>query len=308
MNPSAIPVETCSNEQAMLSSSTTSSSLIVNHLIAIIQIIINRTPTTASTYESIILKVILVLSILCSFIVMYTLWNTFHISYHLLLWYEYFFIPIPLITIPNLPKTVTDDDGIVNDDTNTNTNNANQMKNENTTKNQRPSIIDPSRPNIIRCFDPSTDQYLGEVIAMTSEQVDECCRKASIAQKEWCTTSYQQRRIVLRTTQKYIVQHSYDICRVSARDSGKPIIDGYLGEILTTTEKIRTICEMGELWLLPSYRTTGLMFCYKIPRVEYIPYGIIAPIAPWNYPYVKYIYIYIYIYKCIISFLHCHLS
>jgi delta 1-pyrroline-5-carboxylate dehydrogenase len=217
---------------------------------------------------------------------LHTLWDAYHISYHLKVWYEYLFIPVPNMTIHNLPKSVTD-----------HTVGSHNINNENTTKDTdgkqqqqqpivpRPSLlIDPQRPNMIQCYDPSTDEHLGEVIVMTPEQVHDCCQKASIAQQRWCRTTFAQRRLVLRTIQQYIIQNADFICRMSALDSGKPMIDGYLGEILTTTEKIRTICSMGEIWLLPSYRSTGVMFCYKIPRVEYVPYGIIAPIAPWNYP------------------------
>ena len=211
--------------------------------------------------------------------VLHTLWNAYHLSYHLTVWYEYLFLPVPNLTIPNLPKSVTEDRNNSKEKSTNDTTDGNA-----TTPPLRPSLIDPSRPNTIQCYDPSTDAYLGEVVAMTSQQVHDSCVKASMAQKTWSKTTFAQRRMVLRTMQQYIVQHAEMICRVSAKDSGKPIMDGYLGEILTTTEKIRTICSMGEIWLLPSYRTTGLMFCYKLPRVEYVPYGIIAPIAPWNYP------------------------
>jgi hypothetical protein len=213
--------------------------------------------------------------------ILHTLWDAYHISYHLQVWYEYLFMSVPNITIPNFPNADLTDvptppplpSSSPNDD-------GKSLP-------PRPSLIHPQRPHMIQCYDPSTDEYLGEVVAMTSQQVHECCQKASIAQKTWCQTTFTQRRLVLRTIQKYIVQNAALICQISAKDSGKPIMDGYLGEILTTTEKIRTMCSMGEIWLLPSYRTTGLMFCYKSPRVEYVPYGIIAPIAPWNYPCVN---------------------
>ena len=89
---------------------------------------------------------------------------------------------------------------------------------------------------------------------------------------------------MLRTIQKYLCHHVQDVCRVASRDSGKVKVDALLGEVLTTCEKIRTINEMGELWLRPSYRPTGPMMVHKSARVEYVPFGIIAPIAPWNYP------------------------
>lgn len=148
----------------------------------------------------------------------------------------------------------------------------------------QPSLKDPKRPGFIQCFDPSTGQYLGQVKAMNAQDVHEACVKAAAAQKEWAKTSFAERRRVLRTLQQYVVHHVEDICRVSSRDSGKPMIDACLGEVLTTTEKIRTINAWGELWLKPSYRPTGPLMMHKVAFVEYQPLGVIAPIAPWNYP------------------------
>ena len=138
---------------------------------------------------------------------------------------------------------------------------------------------------LIQCYDPSTHQYLGEVPAMTPKDVHEACERAAAAQKTWAQTSFAQRRLVLRTIQKYICHHIEDICRVSTRDSGKPKVDALLGEVLTTCEKIRCINAWGELWLRPSYRPTGPMMMHKTAWVEYVPLGVVAPIAPWNYPF-----------------------
>jgi acyl-CoA reductase-like NAD-dependent aldehyde dehydrogenase len=66
-------------------------------------------------------------------------------------------------------------------------------------------------------------QRLGDVVAMTPAQVHEVCVKAAAAQKTWSKTTFAQRRAVLRTIQRYIVHHIDDICRVSSRDSGKPV-------------------------------------------------------------------------------------
>jgi acyl-CoA reductase-like NAD-dependent aldehyde dehydrogenase len=120
---------------------------------------------------------------------------------------------------------------------------------------------------------------------MSSSDVTEILHKAKEAQEEWRKTTFAQRRMVLRTIQKYVVAHVEDICRVSSRESGKPKVDAVMGEILTTCEKIRTICEYGELWLRPDYRPTGPMMMHKSAWVEYVPLGVIVAIAPWNYPF-----------------------
>lgn len=201
----------------------------------------------------------------------YTLW-TASIRYNLRLLWEYAAIRIPDISLDDLSASVTHDDGV-----------ESAAPAEGT---KFLPLQDPTKPGMIQCYDPSTQQWLGQVPAMTAADVHELCVKAAAAQIEWSRTTFTQRRTVLRTMQKYICAHVEEICRVAARDSGKPAVDACLGEVLTTTEKIRTLCAAGEQWLQPDYRSTGPMFMHKSARVEYVPLGVIAPIAPWNYPYV----------------------
>ena len=66
---------------------------------------------------------------------------------------------------------------------------------------------------------------------------------------------------------------------------GKPKVDALLGEVMTTCEKIRCINFNGEEWLQPSYRPVGPMMAHKRAYVEYVPFGVLGVIAPWNYPF-----------------------
>jgi len=148
-----------------------------------------------------------------------------------------------------------------------------------------PQVHIASEPDKVQCWDPSTLQHLGTAPAMNKAEVDALCAKAAKAQKSWSKTTYTQRRMVLRTIQKYILDHQEDICRVCARDSGKPKVDALLGEVMTTCEKIRCINMNGEEWLQKSYRPVGPMMIHKTAYVEYVPFGVLGVIAPWNYPF-----------------------
>ena len=205
-----------------------------------------------------------------------TIWKSWNMCYNLKLLWESVAVRIPDIVLDDLPASVLHDDGVETP----------AGKLPGTTAVIRRSLQDPAHPGMIQCFDPSTQQWLGQVKAMTAADVHALCVKAAHAQTAWSHTTFAERRTVLRTLQAYICRHVEDICRVSARDSGKPAVDACLGEVLTTTEKIRTLCAAGELWLQPDDRHTGPMFLHKTARVEYVPLGVIAPIAPWNYPYV----------------------
>ena len=51
-----------------------------------------------------------------------------------------------------------------------------------------------------------------------------------------------QRRHLLSTISRCITDNMDAIVRVACRDSGKAKVDAYMGEVLTTLEKIRWIC------------------------------------------------------------------
>ena len=72
---------------------------------------------------------------------------------------------------------------------------------------------------------------------------------------------------------------------VSARDSGKPLVDAAFGEVITTLEKIRWLLREGVRWLKPERRSSGAMMFYKKATLEFHPVGVMGAIVPWNYPF-----------------------
>ena len=101
----------------------------------------------------------------------------------------------------------------------------------------------------------------------------------------WAKSSFSQRRQLLRIIQRFILENQASICAVSARDSGKPMVDAAFGEVMVTLEKIQWLCAEGERWLAPEARSAGVMMFYKRCRVEYHPVGVMGAIVPWNYPF-----------------------
>lgn len=120
---------------------------------------------------------------------------------------------------------------------------------------------------------------------MKKDDVNEISKKVYEAQKEWCKTSFKERRKVLRSIQMYVIEHCEEICHICSMDSGKPALDAMMGEILTTCEKIRCVNVNGEIWLENQYRPTGPMMMHKSAYVQYVPFGVLGIIAPWNYPF-----------------------
>lgn len=146
----------------------------------------------------------------------------------------------------------------------------------------------PRRKNAIaetiECRDPATLKKLGDVPAMDREQVVAIVERARRAQAAWATTSFAERRAVLREVLEHVVAHQEEICRLAVRDSGKTMVDAVMGEIFPVCEKLRYTIGHGEQDLAPQKRGSGILL-HKSSRVEYHPHGVVGVICPWNFPF-----------------------
>jgi acyl-CoA reductase-like NAD-dependent aldehyde dehydrogenase len=136
----------------------------------------------------------------------------------------------------------------------------------------------------IRCVDPGTKEVLGEIAVNSPSEVAAAVERARLAQRQWRTSSFEERRDVLRKLMAYTVEHKDEICDAIQRDSGKTRENALLGEIWTTCEKFRWMIKNGEKHLRPERVSSGLLL-HKTARLEYHPLGVVAAITPWNYPY-----------------------
>ncbi len=139
--------------------------------------------------------------------------------------------------------------------------------------------------NTVFYWDPSTMDYLGETRAMSAEEVNSAVARARKAQSSWKNSSFQTRRLLMRTMLKYFTENQEAVARVAVRDSGKTLLDAIIGEVLVTCEKLVWLCDYGEGYLQRQYRETGRMMMMKNAYVDYTPLGVIGAIVPWNYPF-----------------------
>ncbi len=119
----------------------------------------------------------------------------------------------------------------------------------------------------------------------TTNAIDRAVEQAHTAQAKWASTSFRERRAVLRTLLQYVLDNQEEICRVACLDSGKTMVDAQLGEVLVTVEKLKWTIEHGEKALRPSRRPTNLLLAYKRNTVYYEPLGVVAALVSWNYPF-----------------------
>ncbi|MGZ3429517.1 MAG: aldehyde dehydrogenase family protein, partial [Polyangia bacterium] len=139
-------------------------------------------------------------------------------------------------------------------------------------------------PETLSCRNPATGETLGDVPIFSRDAVLERVQRARRAQARWGATPRAERRRVLESLLDYIVAHQDEICRISARDSGKTLVDAMMGEIFPVCEKLRYTIAHGEKELAPEPRASGVL-AHKGVRVEYHPLGVIGVLCTWNFPF-----------------------
>lgn len=143
---------------------------------------------------------------------------------------------------------------------------------------------------LIMSYCPADGRILGNgTRPATAEDVDEAVRAAKAAQLEWAKTTFAERRRVLRTLLKYVLEHQNEIVAACCLDSGKTKVDASFGEILVTAEKLKWTIDHGENALQPSRRPTNFLMMYKKNTVVYEPLGVVSAAVSWNYPFHNFI-------------------
>ncbi|KAJ5094785.1 hypothetical protein N7456_010646 [Penicillium angulare] len=144
--------------------------------------------------------------------------------------------------------------------------------------------------DLIMSYCPADGRVLGDGIRpATVEDVNAAVGAAKAAQREWAKTTFAERRKVLRTLLKYVLEHQDDLVTACCLDSGKTKVDACFGEILVTAEKLKWTIDHGEKALLPSRRPTNFLMMYKKNVVTYEPLGVVSACVSWNYPFHNFI-------------------
>ncbi|KAE8388260.1 Aldehyde/histidinol dehydrogenase [Aspergillus alliaceus] len=143
---------------------------------------------------------------------------------------------------------------------------------------------------VILSYCPADGRILGNGIRpATTEDVDQAIQAAKKAQTEWALTSFAERRKVLRTLLRYVLDHQDELVTACCLDSGKTKVDASFGEILVTAEKLKWTIDHGEKALTPESRPTNFLMMYKKNMVTYEPLGVVSACVSWNYPFHNFI-------------------
>ncbi len=133
------------------------------------------------------------------------------------------------------------------------------------------------------CINPATGQQFDQVPLASPEQVTQAHGDMRTVFPVWSHKSVTERAQILRKFQALLLDSLDEISAMINRDCGKSRQDALL-EVFVTLDLLQQYCRQAPRWLARERVSRGLAF-FKRCYIEYRPRGVVAVIAPWNYPF-----------------------
>ncbi|HXQ36404.1 MAG TPA: aldehyde dehydrogenase family protein, partial [Anaerolineales bacterium] len=137
---------------------------------------------------------------------------------------------------------------------------------------------------ILSFINPATGAKFGEVKMTTTEGVAIAVNEMRQSFAAWSSKSVKERIRILRKFQSVLIDKRDEITNVLNQDCGKSRQDGLI-ELFVTVDMLAQYCSQAPKWLKRKRVSPGL-YLFKKCFVEYRPHGVVAVIAPWNYPLI----------------------
>jgi 1-pyrroline dehydrogenase len=130
--------------------------------------------------------------------------------------------------------------------------------------------------------DPATGDTIAEVPSSDAADVDAAVTAAATAFPEWAATTPQERAEILLKFADRIEEHGDELSQIESRNVGKPI-SAMGDEVWFAADNLRFFA--GAARCLEG-RATGEYMTGYTSMIRRDPLGVVASIAPWNYPFM----------------------
>ena len=138
----------------------------------------------------------------------------------------------------------------------------------------------------LRSVSPATLEVVGSVRVTAPADVPSAVSEAGAAQAAWGTATLAKRRSLLVGVATLLLERTDDIAATITAETGKPITEAFTTELLLAAEQLAWLARSLERVLAPERVRYGVPYlAHKRAQVAYEPLGVVAVIAPWNYPF-----------------------
>jgi len=136
-------------------------------------------------------------------------------------------------------------------------------------------------------IDPATGEVIGQAPVNSAADIEHIVREARLVQRRWAEKSIRERTHFLRRVRDYLARHADELSEIICRDNGKTRLDALATEIVPAAMAADYYRRKAQGFFKDRRISSGSwIFAYKRTKIIRVPYGVIAIISPWNYPFV----------------------
>src|SRR6185369_9563977 len=133
---------------------------------------------------------------------------------------------------------------------------------------------------------PATGELVSEHRIASPEDVKAAVNRARAAQVSWNALGVARLIAILRKFQQLLLRERDALAAKITAESGKPLVESMLSEILVALDAARFCAENANRALAVEDVPHGnLIMKAKRGRLVYEPLGVVGIISPWNYPF-----------------------
>jgi acyl-CoA reductase-like NAD-dependent aldehyde dehydrogenase len=132
-------------------------------------------------------------------------------------------------------------------------------------------------------INPGTGEQFGQVPVSSEEDIRTAVEEMRLSFKVWSRTSVKERVRIMRKLQKLLIDSVDLISETINMDTGKSRQDGMI-EVFMMSDRLNQYCRRAPGWLRRRRVPSGL-YLFKRCFAEPTPFGVVAVIGPWNYPF-----------------------
>lgn len=129
-------------------------------------------------------------------------------------------------------------------------------------------------------------EVIGEVEMSTEQEIIEKFQKAKAAKKAWKDMGLKKRVELLTQVHDKISAYADELALISTRETGKPISQGK-SDVVSGLEFFKWYLDNAEKYLTPETIFEDESTKLTVHRE---PYGVVAVIVPWNFPFSNFIW------------------
>lgn len=140
--------------------------------------------------------------------------------------------------------------------------------------------------SVITSINPATGVQIGQVATTSESEVKMVVQRARLAQPAWAALGFKKRAEIIFKARRLILEQMDDIAALISNENGKPVIEAISHDIMPSMDLMTFYAKNSQKLLKKETIKLGKWaFMGHQSEVEYIPWGVVGVISPWNFPF-----------------------